>query len=245
MTIQYRFEWSVSGALLLSVLLIIFAGKAFASGLAEASGGDADVGAAFQRVKVLAQSGDVIAMYNEAYMYENGLGVQRNIQHAIRWYRTASSKGLGAAGFNLALIYDKGEGVTKDPRMAVIYYKASADNGFVKSMTNLGFMYLSGRGVQKSADEAFHYLSEAAYRGDGHAQVQIGVMYGNGVAVKKDIGRAYAWFAVARKQGAPAAERNYMMAKRLLSADELTAAQKMENRIEAEMARYTATSNKQ
>lgn len=48
-----------------------------------------------------AQEGDPDAQYNLAYMYENGLGVQKNETKALELYQQAADQGHSAAQTNL------------------------------------------------------------------------------------------------------------------------------------------------
>jgi TPR repeat protein len=49
-----------------------------------------------------AESGDVLAQNNLAYLYEHGLGVNQNYNDAVIWYTKAAEGGLAQAQFNLA-----------------------------------------------------------------------------------------------------------------------------------------------
>ncbi|MFQ5672316.1 MAG: tetratricopeptide repeat protein, partial [Nitrospinales bacterium] len=47
-------------------------------------------------------------------MYELGLGVQKDYQQAVKWYRLAAEQGVAWAQFNLGLMYHEGQGVQQD-----------------------------------------------------------------------------------------------------------------------------------
>ena len=49
--------------------------------------------AAVKPVAKAANRGDSIAQYNLAYMYENGEGIEKDIDQAIYWYKKAAEQG--------------------------------------------------------------------------------------------------------------------------------------------------------
>ena len=57
-----------------------------------------------------AETGDVLAQNNLAYLYEHGLGVNQNYNDAVLWYSRAAEGGLALAQFNLATLYHYGRG---------------------------------------------------------------------------------------------------------------------------------------
>lgn len=52
-----------------------------------------------------AQNNPVILNYL-GFMYNHGLGVEKNERTGIEWYRKAAEKGLARAQFNLGLCYE-------------------------------------------------------------------------------------------------------------------------------------------
>jgi len=47
-------------------------------------------------------------------MYENGLGIKRDYDEAVKWYRLAAEQGLAEAQYNLRLMYKSGHGAPLD-----------------------------------------------------------------------------------------------------------------------------------
>jgi hypothetical protein len=52
-----------------------------------------------------ARMGDLGAQVNVGYMYDTGVGVKRNREGAIRWYKLAYRRGSGAAASNIGTIF--------------------------------------------------------------------------------------------------------------------------------------------
>src|SRR5579864_3475214 len=50
----------------------------------------------------LADKGDKVSQYQLGYLFQNGLGVDKNLQAAAAWYSRANQQGLPEAAFALA-----------------------------------------------------------------------------------------------------------------------------------------------
>ena len=61
-------------------------------------------------------------------MYENGLGVKKNLTEAAMWYRKAAEQEEDEAQYLLGLCYEKGKGVRKDKEQAYYWYKKAFKN---------------------------------------------------------------------------------------------------------------------
>ena len=47
------------------------------------------------------------------WMYENGQGVEKDLEEAVKWYRKAADQGNAYAQYNVGVVYYKGEGVLR------------------------------------------------------------------------------------------------------------------------------------
>lgn len=63
-------------------------------------------------------------------LYENGLGVRRDYDAAMRWYRLAAERNFSHAFYAIGVMYEKGRGVPEDLRQAREWMKKAADRGF-------------------------------------------------------------------------------------------------------------------
>ena len=91
------------------------------------------------------------------FYYLEGKGVQKNPQHAVRWFKDAISKqhdDIGRAYNNLAYCYEHGEGVESDMNKAFEYYSLAAQNKDNNSYCNLAECYEQGKGTYVNYDEA-------------------------------------------------------------------------------------------
>jgi TPR repeat protein len=76
-----------------------------------------------------AKIGFAAAENNAGYMYELGLGIDRNLYLAVDYYEKSAGKGFARAQYNLARLYESGKGVKKNPLRALNLYQQAAEQG--------------------------------------------------------------------------------------------------------------------
>ncbi len=159
----------------------------------------------FQRA---AQMGDADAQNNLGYCYAQGIGVRRNDQEAVRWYRTASQNSKEAQ-YNLGLMYEQGRGVQRDEKEAERWYKKAAENGEVNAQYNLARMYEMGSAViLKQEETAAWWYQKAAEQNHASAQNNLGLMYAQGRGVEQNDKKAVEWYQKAAEKGNVSAQFN-------------------------------------
>lgn len=104
-------------------------------------------------------------------MYEKGLGVKKDINQSMDWYRKAADKGFADAQFRLGQIYYIGQDVKRDPVEAAKWLNKAAEQGVVEAQYYIGRMNLKGDGVPKDVQKARRWLHLAADRGIADANV--------------------------------------------------------------------------
>jgi hypothetical protein len=82
-----------------------------------------------QEVRKAADAGDANAMNNIGFRYEQGYGVTKDYQEAMKWFRKAADAGDAEAMTNIGWLYEHGYGVTKDREQATYWYRKSAALG--------------------------------------------------------------------------------------------------------------------
>jgi len=105
--------------------------------------------------------------YYIAKMYENGLGVKKDINEAIRYYKLSNTK---EAKYELAKYYLEGKYLLKDPKIAIKLLKESAKEGCTKAQYLLGKLYLDDTILPQNFKEAAKWLYLAAQNGDDKAK---------------------------------------------------------------------------
>jgi len=124
----------------------------------------------------LAKKGLAKAQYNLGVMYEKGIGVEKNLNQAKKWFQFAAEQGLAKAQYNLGLMYGKGKGVEKDYSQAIKWMTLAADQGNGKAQTNLGWMYETGKGVPRDTQKALSLYHLASDQGLAKAQEKLNLL---------------------------------------------------------------------
>lgn len=118
----------------------------------------------------LAAQGHVRSQFMMGTIYEQGLGVPKNLAAAARWYRKAGEGGNDSAQYNLGILYQFGRGVPKDAAKAAHWLHLAADQGHERAQNSLSTLYFTGVGVKRDLAEAWKWLTLSADRlkGQGH-----------------------------------------------------------------------------
>ena len=109
---------------LLTLIAVLFAG---ACAYMEKFGHIKDI----PSLKALAEQGYAIGQNNLGMMYAKGLGVEKDFNEALKWYRKSAEQGDARGQYNLGEIYRKGQGVEKDYVSAYAWYNIVAANGMI------------------------------------------------------------------------------------------------------------------
>lgn len=113
-----------------------------------------------------AEQGDAWAQLNLGAAYDNGLGVERNIEQAHYWYLKAAEQGLAKAQFNLAHLL-----VTEEEQSGVAaeWMLKAAKQGMADAQYLMGVTYAEGIGVEEDDEKAIGWLKKAVAQGHGDA----------------------------------------------------------------------------
>ncbi len=170
-----------------------------------------DYSTALSEFRALARKGDPYSQYNVAVFYaDDGLGVAKNYEESVKWYRKAAGQGHAEAQFRLSLMYIYGYGVDANRTLARHWLERAAEQGHRDSQQNLGFMYRAGRGVDRDDAKAAYWYRQAAEQGSREAQAVLGVMYAKGEGLPKDLTRAQKWLERAADRGHGRAQNDLM-----------------------------------
>ena len=90
-----------------------------------------------------AKQGDIPSQFNLGKMYQQGLGISKDLQKAAKWYRLAAEQDHPEAQFNLGGMYYQGLNFPKNYQKAAKWYRLAAKQGHASAQYNLGYMYLS------------------------------------------------------------------------------------------------------
>ena len=62
-------------------------------------------------------------------MYANGLGLEKNSEESVKWFRLAAEQGDADAQYNMGCAYSNGEGVKLNKATANAWYQKACANG--------------------------------------------------------------------------------------------------------------------
>lgn len=148
------------------VLVILFAVLILSTGISSADG-------LFDFQMKLANKGNVEAQFKVGEMYENGFGVEKNVEEGLKWITKAAEQGHETAGFKL-LYYDirkNGINAGNKAKYDELNNKALAGNG--QAQYYLGLMNAHGVGVKLDEEKALDWLNKASLVGVTAAEAEI------------------------------------------------------------------------
>ena len=136
------------------------------------------------------------------YMYEQGLGVSKNHDLAMKWYMKAANQGSGQACYNLAWNYRNVEYKYEE---AMKWYLKADELGNDDAAFAIGYMYDEGLGVMKNYQEANKWYLKAANKGSRQACFNLGWNYRT---FDKNYQEAMKWYLKADELGHKSAACN-------------------------------------
>lgn len=149
-----------------------------------------------------AANGDEVALFEVGRRYTDGVGVNRDLGEASKWYELSASAGFGPAQYRLGNFYEKGHGVKRDLKLASEWYVKAADAGNALAMHNLAVINATGVVTEEpDMKTAVSWFTRAADLGVKDSQVNLGILYTRGMGVEQNTVEAYKWFAIASKAG--------------------------------------------
>lgn len=156
-----------------------------------------------------AQSGDIVAKFQQGKALLEGNGVKRDRATGFELLHGAAQAGLPAALTRLGEAYLFGQGVAKDERQARQKFLEAYALGDFDAATRLGDCALNGWGVEKNEQEALQYYQEASEANRPAATNALADLYELGHGVAQDDAKA---LELRRK----AAEQNNSTAQKCL-----------------------------
>lgn len=168
-------------------------------------GVNVDNNKAFQLLSHAAKVSISQSYYELADSYENGYGVKRNIQLAIKYYKKSYSKSKNIqALINLGCIYNNMGNYEK----ALKYYFAAADKGNAKAYYYIALAYKEGLGIEKNNKKMIDNFEKASNLGDIDASVDLADLYIDGLGIDHDYNKALELLFNAAEEGSRRAMNN-------------------------------------
>ncbi|MEI3405259.1 MAG: tetratricopeptide repeat protein [Christensenellales bacterium] len=112
------------------------------------------------------------SQYNTAYLYQYGLGVESNLETAIRWYERAARHGHALSQVDVANLYASQRTAWGYERAKFWYEQAVQLQNCLKAYRKLGDLYL-GLGCEVDRAKAVRYYRKAAEQGDILSKIKL------------------------------------------------------------------------
>ncbi len=156
---------------------------------------------AFELAKTAAATGDPQAHTLVGRLYQEGLGVPRDLIVAAQWYRRAAELGDTEGIFAFGVMLAEGDGLQRNRAGAADLFEQAAARGHVLANYNLALLFLRGDGKAESPQRGALHLRYAAERGVAQAQYDLATLYATGIGVTADAAEAAGWMERAADQG--------------------------------------------
>jgi len=149
------------------------------------------------RLRRLADAGDVDAMEELGRRYIQGAGVAPDAAEGAKWMLRAAAKGSPRAMFNVGVMYERGFEVPTDPVKAVEWYRKAVAAGVPMAQHNLSLLMRDGSGTRADPVGAFEMMRAAARAGVPNSMLALAIMHENGQGTRRDNVAAIVWYAMA------------------------------------------------
>lgn len=138
-----------------------------------ANGMTLDYGRAAVWFHAASKQGMANARYNLGVLYQQGLGVEKDMTKALGWYRAAALLDHPEAKYNLGIAAAEGIGMNYNPGMAAAYFESAAKSGVVEAAYNLGVLLENGQIDEPRPYEALFWYELALAGGHEPADKNI------------------------------------------------------------------------
>ena len=127
------------------------------------------------------EAGEEGAANQLGYLYQNGLGVEKDAKKAYSYYEKAANKGLADAEYNLGYLLFIGEGCEQDLPTAMQWIEKAAAKKQLAAMSSLAGSYIKGNVPGYDDVEKGMKWQEELAELDDDAKVALVELYGRGI----------------------------------------------------------------
>ncbi len=144
------------------------------------------------------EEGNMYATSYLAYMYENGILVEKDLQIALDLYKFAGKNGNINSLYRAAKIYLNPTYPRNNRKIGVYVLKNAAKLGHLEAQEEIAFMYENGYSniVAKDLKKAFEWYKQAALGSSPTATLKMVEFYKLGLGVKPNPSESQKWFNI-------------------------------------------------
>ena len=156
---------------------------------------------AVDRMRWLAECGDVHAQYFMGKLYMDGSLVIPDSEIAAEWLHKASTNGYAPAQYALGKLLLSKDASVHDSETGIQWLEHAAYNGNHYASYRLGKEYLKGESVRRDTRKAMDHIYASAQAGNPHAQYLLGKLLLQGKVIEQDKEEGIQWLTLAAEQG--------------------------------------------
>ena len=156
---------------------------------------------AVDRMRWLAECGDIHAQYFMGKLYRDGPLLPPDWVMARYWFDKAAKQGYTTAQYALGKLLLSDDVSVHDSEAGIQWLEHAAYNGNHYAAYRLGKEYLKGDSVRKDTRKAMDHIYTSARAGNPHAQYLLGKLLLQGKAVERDKDEGIQWLTRAAEQG--------------------------------------------
>ncbi len=149
---------------------------------------------AIEELLRLAQQGHLKSQAYLGCVYENGWGVNVDLNKAKYFYEKASQGGDAGSHYNLGNMLAKGIAGPANPGRAHELYRLAAGAGIELAQVNYAVTLIRGIGTLKNIRLGLELLHQYGDEGNSEAQLELGTMYAEGSVLRNDWHEAARWW---------------------------------------------------
>lgn len=117
---------------------------------------------AIEKWEPLLKDNFAVAQASMGWLYQIGLGVEKDTKKAFQLYLAAAKQENAVAQNNLGVMYEQGIEVDIDFKQARLWYEKSAKNGYRFAQYNYANVLLDGIGGKKDIEQAVEWYNKAS-----------------------------------------------------------------------------------
>jgi TPR repeat protein len=145
----------------------------------------------------------VDAVYAQlAWIYFEGLVVEKNESAAFKWFSKAAELNDPQSKYMLGYCLQNGIGTPKNLKSSVEWFEKSADAGYLPAKETLGsIFFFGGDGVAVDFARAYKWYSQIVEGSSPYVQYLVGHMLDEGKGIAKDAKRAANYYQISAERG--------------------------------------------
>ena len=159
----------------------------------------------WQGLMAEAERNERAAIFEIGMLYENGVGVDKDMERASEFYLRAAELGMKEAQRKVAGWYERGENFERDLVKALIWYKKCTETNNFDDALNFARLCahpeIEVEAVRDYLPKAIGILNDAVSAGDVDAMCQLGSLQIRGMAPKSSVEDGYQLLKIAAFKG--------------------------------------------